>query len=165
MTDKKVNHSEKKDHKQVKKGTAEDYMKFFSLFLLASTISIIGMYAQLKFPKAGIFKITGIALIFCVVNWYFMTWAVEIRTDKNLLTPTQVTMFLIIVQWTLLLILNHFYLKQKVTRSDFIAFPILLFAFGISGGHLVSKLLGRPIPSNKPKKERKGKHKKFKFLF
>lgn len=165
MTDKKVNHGEKKGHKQVKKGTSEDYMKFFSLFLLSSTISIIGMYAQLKFPKAGIFKITGIALIFCVVNWYFMTWAVEIRTDKNLLTPTQVTMFLIIVQWTLLLILNHFYLKQKVTRSDFIAFPILLFAFGVSGGHLVSKLLGRPIPSDKPKKERKGKHKKFKFLF
>ena len=139
-----------------KKGDMKDYGTFFILFLTASTISIIGMYAQLKFPKASILKILPIALIFCVVNWYFMTWAIQIRTKKNLFTPTQVTMLLIIVQWTLLLILNHFYLKQKITRSDLVAFPILLFAFSVSGGHLVSRMLGRPRPVSTPKRVKGG---------
>ena len=120
---------------------------------------IIGFGGYVSFPISFSSRFYGIPLVIYENN------LVLGRTNKNLLTPTQVTMLLIIVQWSLLLILNHFYLKQKVTRSDLITFPILLFAFGVSGGHLVSKLLGRPIPSDKPKKERKGKHKKFKFLF
>ena len=154
MVEKKVSSNNSIQHRNENKeiATVQDYRNFLILFILAVTISIIGMYAQLKFPKAGIIKVTGIALIFCVVDWYFMTWAVEIRTKKDLLTPSQVTMLLIIVQWIILLILNHFYLKQKITRSDIVAFFILFAAFAISGGQLASRLLGYPLCCEKPKK-------------
>ena len=153
-SDKKESNKTKSDDK---KGTTEDYVKFFTLFLIASIISTIGMYAQLKFPKAGIIKVTSIALIFCVVNWYFMTWAISIRTEKKLFTPTQVTMLLIIVQWVLLLILDYFYLKQGITRSDLIAFPILLFAFLISGKNIISKMFQCKTDSKKKEKDSSSK--------
>ena len=139
--------------------TTEDYLKFFGLFLTASVISITGMYFHLKFPKMSLSKVLMIAIPFCIVNWYFMAWAIDIQTKKKLLTPTQDTMLLIIVQWTLILLLNHFFLDKKATRSDMVAFPILLFAFMISGKHLVSKVLGRPIPKDTAKDTAKEKGK------
>jgi hypothetical protein len=39
-------------------------------------------------------------------------------------------------------------LKQKVNRSDIIAFFIILFGFFISFFHLISKLLGIPVPAH-----------------
>ena len=151
MTEKKESH----------KGTTKDYLKFLGLFLLASAISITGMYFHLKYPKMGLMKVLAIAMVFCVVNWYFMAWAISIQTKYELLTPTQDTMLLIIVQWVFLLLLNHFFLDKKTTRSDMIAFPILLFAFAISGLHLVSKVLGRPVNKNtaKGKENKKTKRK------
>ena len=126
------------------------YAKFLALWLTATTVSITGMYAHLKFPKATLIKLLAIALPFCWVDWYFMTWAIELQHTYRLFTPTQDTMLLIATQFTLLLILNHVYLKQKVTRSDLIALPIILLGMYVSGANIVSKLLGWKIPATKP---------------
>ena len=44
--------------------------------------------------------------------------------------------------------INQYYLKQTVTRSDIIAFFIILFGFFVSFLHLISKLFGIPIPEH-----------------
>ena len=46
------------------------------------------------------------------------------------------------------MIINQFYLKEKVSRSDIIAFFIILFGFFVSFLHLVSKIFGIPIPEH-----------------
>ena len=141
-----------KNHTDAKHAQAsiKTYAKFMALWLTAITISITGMYAHLKFPKASMMKVLAIALPFCWVDWYFMTWAIQLQHKHRLFTPTQDTMLLIASQFTVLLILNHVYLKQKVSRSDLIALPIILFGMYVSGSQLISKLLGWKVPAQKP---------------
>ena len=60
--------------------------------------------------------------------------------------------FWIILQFCLILIINRFYLKQPINRSDIIAFFIILAGFFVSFIHIVSKVLNIPIPAH-PNKE------------
>ena len=136
-----------------KKTTWRTWAKFMTVWLIGSVISIIGMYAHLKFPKAGLLKVLAIALPFCWVDWYFTTWAIQIQHEHKLLTPTQDTMLLIAVQFTLLLLLNRLYLKQPVTRSDIVALPIILVGMYISGKHVISHALGWKVPHKRKAKE------------
>ena len=131
-----------------------EYIKFFGLWLTSTVIAIIGMYAHLKFPHLTTIQALVMALPFAWVDWFFMTLAMEINNKYKILSPTQDTMFLIISQYTVLLILNHVYLKQKVTWSDLLAWPIMLFGFAVSGGHLLSKLLGKKVTAPKSKRKR-----------
>ena len=55
------------------------------------------------------------------------------------------TFLLIILQFTLVLLINQFYLKQKIYRSDIIAFLILLVGYFVSFFHLLSYALGRKV--------------------
>ena len=131
-----------------------EYLKFFGFWLSSTIIAVTGMYAHLKFPNLSLLKALAMALPFAWVDWFFMTNAMDINNKYKILTPTQDTMFLIISQYTVLLVLNRIYLKQKVTYSDLIAWPIMLFGFAISGFHLLSKLLGRKVVDTKSKRNR-----------
>ena len=95
------------------------------------------------------------ALPFAWVEWIFMTFAINIGHKYKLITPTQNTFMLIILQFTLVLLINHFYLKQKIYRSDIIAFIILLFAYCISFFNLFSYALGKEIDSPQEKSSKK----------
>lgn len=131
-----------------------EYLKFFGFWFSSTIIAIIGMYAHLKFPNLSMIQALAMALPFAWVDWFFMTNAMDINNKYKILTPTQDTMFLIISQYTVLLILNRIYLKQKVTLSDIIAWPIMLLGFAVSGFHLLSKLLGKNVPIVKSKRNR-----------
>ena len=50
------------------------------------------------------------------------------------------TFLLIITQFTLVLLINKYYLKQNIYRSDIIAFFILIIAYSISFFSLISNL-------------------------
>ena len=52
------------------------------------------------------------------------------------------------------LLINHFFLKQLLSRSDIIAFFVILVAFAISFSSLVSRLMGIPIPKKVKKNEK-----------
>ncbi len=147
-----VSHKSSEKKKGHKKTTWKTWVKFMTVWITGSIISVTGMYAHLKFPKAGLLKVLAIALPFCWVDWYFTTWAIQIQHQHKLLTPTQDTMLLIAVQFSILLVLNRLYLKQPVTRSDLVALPIILAGMYISGKHVISHALGWKVP----KKGKKG---------
>jgi hypothetical protein len=77
-----------------------------------------------------------------------MTFTVMVGDKYELVTPTQDTFLLIIIQFCLILLINKFYLKQKVTRSDIIAFFIILIGFFVSFLHVISKLFKIPVPEH-----------------
>jgi hypothetical protein len=77
-----------------------------------------------------------------------MTFTVMVGDKYDLVTPTQDTFLLIILQFCLILLINQYYLHQKVSRSDIIAFGIILLGFFVSFLHLVSKMMGIPIPKH-----------------
>jgi hypothetical protein len=129
--------------------TTLQYLEFFVPWLLSTTIAVVGMYAHLKYPKESMLHALAMALPFAWADWVFMTISMNVNDKYKILTPTQDTMFLIITQYTVLLILNKLYLKQKVTWSDLAALPIMLIGFAISNFHLVSKLFGIKIDPKK----------------
>ena len=131
-----------------------EYLKFIGLWVTSTIIAIIGMYAHLKYPKLTTLQALAMALPFAWADWVFMFYAMNLNNKYEILTPTQDTMFLIIAQYTVLLILNHYYLKQKVSISDILAWPIMLFGFAVSGFHLFSKLLGKKVVAPKSKRNR-----------
>jgi hypothetical protein len=91
------------------------------------------------------------AIPFAWLDWIFMTFTIMVGDKYELVTPTQDTFLLIIIQFCLILLINQFYLKQKVSRSDIIAFFIILFGFFVSFSHLISKFFNIVVPiHNKP---------------
>jgi hypothetical protein len=92
------------------------------------------------------------AIPFAWMDWVVMTFVIMIGDKYELVTPTQDTFLLIILQFCLILIINRFYLKQTINRSDIIAFFIILMGFLVSFVHIVSKLFNIPIPEH-PNKE------------
>jgi hypothetical protein len=109
-----------------------------------------GQFVTLKFPNMGMFAAYRMAIPFAWLDWLFMSVAVNIGDKYKLVTPTQDTFTLITLQFTAILIINHFYLHQPLFRSDIIAFFMILFGFAVSFNNMLSKALNRPVPSATP---------------
>jgi hypothetical protein len=109
-----------------------------------------GQFVTLKFPNMGMFAAYKMAIPFAWLDWFFMSIAVNIGDKNKLVTPTQDTFTLITLQFTAILIINHFYLHQPLFRSDIVAFFLILFGFAVSFNNMLSKVMGRPVPSVTP---------------
>jgi hypothetical protein len=124
------------------------YFLFLSLFILAQSLSMWGQYVTLPYKNLSMWEAYKMAIPFAWLDWVVMTFTVIVGDKYELVTPTQDTFLLIIIQFCLILLINRFYLKQKVNRSDIIAFFIILFGFFVSFFHLISKIFGIPISSS-----------------
>ena len=130
--------------------TPLNYFMWIVAFICAQASSMWGQFVTLKFPNMGMFAAYRMAIPFAWLDWLFMSAAVNIGDKYKLVTPTQDTFTLITLQFTAILIINHFYLHQPLFRSDIIAFFMILFGFAVSFNNMLSKTLGRPVPSVSP---------------
>jgi len=142
------------------------YILFFALFITAQGFSMWGQYVTLPYKNLSMWEAYKMAIPFAWVDWIFLTFAIHVGDKYDLVTPTQDTLLLIIVQFSLLLIINKFYLKQEIHRSDIIGWFIIVLGFIVSLSHVISKVLNIPIPSSRDtnlfysnKKLEKGKEK------
>ena len=124
------------------------YILFLFLFVLGQSLSMWGQFVTLPYKNLTMWEAYKMAIPFAWMDWLVMTFTVLVGDKYELVTPTQDTFLLIIIQFCLILIINNFYLKQKVTRSDIIAFFIILFGFFVSFLHLFSKLFNIKIPEH-----------------
>ena len=122
------------------------YAIFLLLFIIAQSCSMWGQYVTLPYKNLTMWEAYKMAIPFAWLDWLFMTFTIHIGDKYNLVTPTQDTFLLIIIQFTLILIINRYYLKQKINRSDIVAFFIILFGFFVSFTHVVSNIFKSPIP-------------------
>ena len=118
--------------------TVKHYAQYLALFITSQLISMWGQFFTLKFPDMSMIEAFGKAIPFAWADWFFMSWAVDIGKKHKLVPPTQDTFILIISQFTLILLINKFYLKQPITRSDMIAFILIIFAYFVSAKRIVS---------------------------
>ena len=130
------------------------YIQFLASFIIAQSFSIWGQFYTLKYPNLSMIKAFFMAIPFAWIDWFFMTIAIGLAHKYKLATETQDTFLLIITQFTVVLLMNHYYLKQKLSRSDIIAFFIILLAFAVSFLNLISKAAGIPVPKKDTKKQR-----------
>ena len=121
------------------------YILFLCLFILAQSLSMWGQFVTLPYKHLSMWEAYKMAIPFAWLDWLIMTFTIMIGHKYELVTPTQDTFLLIIIQFCLILLINKFYLKKQTTRSDIIAFCIILFGFFVSFSHLISKLLNIPI--------------------
>jgi hypothetical protein len=131
------------------------YVQFLASFIVAQSFSMWGQFYTLKYPNISMFKAFLMAIPFAWLDWFFMTIAVGLGHKHKLVTETQDTFLLIITQFTVILLINYFFLKQKLSKSDIVAFGVILVAFAISFLNLVSKVAGIPVPKKVKKEEDK----------
>jgi hypothetical protein len=124
------------------------YVLFLCLFIVAQSFSMWGQFVTLPYKNLSMWEAYKMAIPFAWLDWIVMTFTVMVGDKYDLVTPTQDTFLLIIIQFCLILIINQFYLKQKVTRSDIVAFFIILLGFFVSFLHLISKLFGIKLPKH-----------------
>ncbi len=124
------------------------YILFLFLFILAQSFSMWGQYVTLPYKNLTMWEAYKMAIPFAWLDWIIMTFTVYVGDKYDLVTPTQDTFLLIIIQFCLVLLINQFYLKQKVTRSDIIAFLIILLGFFVSFFHVISKIFNISIPEH-----------------
>ena len=122
------------------------YIIFLICYMASDFISIWGQFFTLKYPNMGMVEAFMKAIPFAWLSWIFTSVAVYIGDKYKLTTPTQDTLFMIIDQFIATLLVNKFWLKQAVTRSDYVTFFLILVGFYISVSNAVSKTrLGKTI--------------------
>jgi hypothetical protein len=124
------------------------YALFLFLFIVAQSLSMWGQYVTLPYKSLSMWEAYKMAIPFAWLDWIIMTFTIMVGHKYDLVTPTQDTFLLIIIQFCLILLINQYYLKEKVYRSDIIAFFIILIGFFVSFLHLVSKAFNIPIPEH-----------------
>lgn len=129
------------------------YISFIAMFILAQASSMWGQYFTLKYPNMGMIEAFLRAIPFAWLDWAFMSVAVYIGDRYKLVTPTQDTLLLIIIQFVSILVINSLWLGQAVSKSDIFCFFIILLAFYISFSNIVSKTLGIKVPKKKETKK------------
>lgn len=129
------------------------YIQFLASFIVAQSFSMWGQFYTLKYPNLSMFKAFLMAIPFAWLDWFFMTIAVGLGHKHKLVTETQDTFLLIITQFTVILLINYFFLKQKLSKSDIVAFFVILVAFAISFLNLASNIMGIPIPKKVEEEE------------
>ena len=139
------------------------YIVYLLLFILGQSLSMWGQYITLPFKNLTYWQAFSMAVPFAWADWFLMTFAIDIGHKYELVTPTQDTFLLIILQFFLVLLINQFYLKQKVYRSDIIAFGILIVGYFISFFHLVSKAFNISIPEQHSEEEKNASKKVKKY--
>ena len=121
------------------------YIMYAILFITGQSAAMWGLFSTLHYKTLTMWQAYKMAIPFAWLDWIFMTLAINVGDKYDLVSPTQDIFVLIIVQFTLILIINKYYLKQDVFRSDIIAFFIILVGFCVSFFHIVSKIMGSPI--------------------
>jgi hypothetical protein len=121
------------------------YILYLILFITGQAAASWGLFSTLHFKNLTMWQAYKKAIPFAWLDWIFMTLAINIGHKYDLVSPTQDIFVLIIIQFTLILLINQYYLKQAVFRSDIIAFFIIIVGFCVSFFKLLSKLLGKPV--------------------
>lgn len=129
------------------------YVLYYILFAIGQALSMWGQYVTLPYTNLTYWQAFSMAIPFAWSNWLFTTFAIDIGHTHDIASPTQDTFLLIVLQFTYLLIINRFYLKKKITKSDIFAFFIILVGYAVSMFHLVTKAIGAKVPKTSKKTE------------
>ena len=133
--------------------TLPHYILFLFLFIISIALSSWGQYVTLPYKDLSMWQAYKMAIPFVWIEWIIMTYAISFQDNYKLFTPTHIILLLMVTQFTTVLIINKYYLKNSTYISDIVAFCIILFGFLISFFNLFSKALNIPIESQPEEKK------------
>ena len=83
------------------------YILFLFLFILAQSLSMWGQYVTLPFKNLSMWEAYKMAIPFAWLDWIFMTLTIMVGNKYDLVTPTQDTFLLIIIQFCLIILMHY----------------------------------------------------------
>ncbi len=121
------------------------FLQFFILLLIAQSLSILGQFVTLPYKNLTMWQAYTMALPFAWADWMFLPIAVHIGDKYDLVSPNHILFLIILIQFTLTLLVNRFYMKKQTSMSDLIGFVFILLGFFISYLNLLSNFFGWSI--------------------
>ncbi len=134
-----------------------NYIIFFILFVIGQSLAMIGSFISLPYKNLSIWGSLKMSLPFVWLDWIFLTFAIMLLKKYSLFSNTQFLFILIVFQFGAALLINKFYLKQKINISDYVSISLLIFAYIISQFHIFSKIFNLPIPEESSSEDEKQK--------
>jgi hypothetical protein len=122
-----------------------------SLFILAQGASMWGQFFTLKYKNISMLEAFMRAIPFAWIYMGFMSMTIYVGDRFSLVTPTQDTLLLIILQFMLILGINSIWLEKRTNNSDIFCFLIILSGFYISFTNQISKAFGLKYPKKDDK--------------
>jgi len=119
----------------------EPLIIYISFMIIASFISTYGVFVTLPYEHMGMWDAIKMALPYAWVDWIFLTIAISIAKEHELVTPLQMKFSLTIFKFFLILMFTKYYLKKDVSLSDIIGFAIVVLAYFVGVLQLTSKYL------------------------
>jgi hypothetical protein len=124
----------------------EPLILYICFMVIAALISTYGSFVTLPYEHLPMWDAIKMALPYAWVDWVFLTIAISIGKEHNLVTPLQMKFSLTIFKFLLILLFTKYYLNKEVSLSDIIGFLIVVLAYFVGLFHLASKyILGRDV--------------------
>lgn len=119
----------------------EPLMLYICFMTIAVLISTYGSFVTLPYEHLPMWDAIKMALPYAWVDWIFLTIAISIAKEHELITPLQMKFSITIFKFFLILMFTKYYLKKDVSLSDIIGFAIVVLAYFVGSLHLTSKYL------------------------
>ena len=117
----------------------EPLILYIFFMTIASIISTYGTFVTLPYEHIPQWEAIKMALPYAWVDWIFLTIAISIAKEHELVTPLQMKFSITIFKFFLVLLFTKYYLNKEIVRSDVIGFIIVLLAYFTNIFHLISK--------------------------
>lgn len=117
----------------------EPLILYIFFMIIASIISTYGTFVTLPYEHIPQWDAIKMALPYAWVDWIFLTIAISIAKEHELVTPLQMKFSITIFKFFLVLLFTKYYLNKEIGRSDVIGFIIVLLAYFTNIFHLISK--------------------------
>ena len=116
---------------------------------IAVFVSTYGTFVTLPYENLPMWDAIKMALPYAWVDWIFLTIAISIAKEHDLITPLQMKFSITIFKFFLILMFTKYYLNREISLSDIIGFIIVVLAYFVGALHLTSKYLyGTDITHN-----------------
>ena len=128
----------------------EPLILYIFFMVIASIISTYGTFVTLPFEHIPQWDAIKMALPYAWVDWVFLTLAIKIGKEHELVTPLQMKFSITIFKFFLVLLFTKYYLGDNISRSDLVGFTIVVLAYFLNITHFVSKyVLKIDVPDHK----------------
>ena len=132
----------------------EPLILYIFFMTIASIISTYGTFVSLPFEHIPQWDAIKMALPYAWVDWIFLTVAIKIGKEHDLVNPLQMKFSITIFKFFLVLLFTKYYLGKNIGRSDIVGFIIVLLAYLLNITNFVSKyILKIELPEHTAKKD------------
>ena len=110
--------------------------------IIAAFISTYGTFVTLPFEHLDQWSAIKMALPYAWIDWIFLTIAISIGKEYDIVTPLQMKFSITVFKFFLVLLFTKYYLKNEISLSDVIGFLIVILAYLLNIFHVFTKYYG-----------------------